>query len=127
MKSLALALAVAAALLGCARYPGCPAAQAPLSSYAAEPVAAVSGSTQGTVESVAPDLCSLTLRGEGGGLESVQLTGGTLVASEGEGPGGLDALSPGQRVRVSYRRYGESLVADEVRIVTGGAAPHQGP
>jgi hypothetical protein len=120
MKGISLVLAVlclAAAALGCARTPGCPVEltmRAP--AYEAQPLAAYSGSTEGTLTAVAADRCSLKVRELDGQLRSVQLTSATRVLTPGGASASRQDLTPGQRVRVSYRTYGRSLVADQVEL-----------
>jgi hypothetical protein len=51
-----------------------------------------------------------------GKIRSVQLTGATRVLTPGGASASRQDLTPGQRVRVSYRTYGRNLVADQVEL-----------
>jgi len=119
-----LAAAVLVALLGglsgCAEKGACPYDQAVLNqnpTYEALPIAAYSGTAEGTVASVSPDLCSLSLREPAGQVVSLQLTPQTLVVMPEGTHASREALTPGMRVRASYRRYADRAVADEVRVL----------
>ena len=127
---LALAIGMVLALFGgCAQTGTCPAEQAEVGgapAYESVPLAAYSATTEGQVISVSTDLCDMSVQAADGSIKTVGLSSQTIVTPAGGGRGSLRDLRPSQRVRVSYRTYGNIAIAEQIDVLSGGEAQGRG-